>query len=73
MRITATVKQVLYHTIDVDLNDYFSSTEEMTQTKICELYQIVKGDPMQFVNDTENGLMRIEECDESTIQSLEIK
>lgn len=73
MKITATVRQVLYHTIDVDLNDYFDSAEEKTQTKICELFQSVKDNPLNFVHDTKDGLMTIDQCDETSVQDLEFK
>ena len=69
MKITATVKKITYHEIDIDTDDYTHDTSSIKEA--FDVYQNVKDDPMSYVDD-ELGDTRGQQV-ETSIQTIDIE
>lgn len=70
-KIKATIKEILYHTIEIDSEEYIAGDSSLT--RLFDFCQQVKHDPMPYADDTEHGRMQSGQSDEITIESFKIE
>ena len=66
-RFKITLKQEVFHTLEIDVNDYIRDANDVKET--CELYHRIANNPMAFVNDSDES---IKEMGEVTNISIDV-